>query len=439
LKQKTLIFLLLSLIILSPFVGYFSFTFLHVGPNNLFSAIVLLTFVLFLLLSMHNGKKIIVPKYLWCYLLFIIYVAISDKILVGKSIGVKYLYSNYKLTAFLVLLLIENTTFSKKEMKVLFRLMLFTVLTAFIVILLQQFYQKDFFVNIELKNVDDYLNLQYSYDIRLPSIYSWISMLEMGFSFIPMLAIIMEYYLLNKVKSKYWSVWFLIGIIYVLLTRDRWEMVNMIALIIIPVIHFKAKLSKVLLNIILIITLMYAGLELSSNFGVPVYGIIENRILEKNNGGLTEGSASTRILAFYVFGQLYPEHPIFGKGNLHTFNSRTDKDYDLDAALGGRSSQIHVGYLSLLYYYGIIGGMLFLLAIYYLMKRLYTRAKLTSWWSPFFGILGFVLANFTLVDFSLFHAGLIMALVFDKYFVGETLVSQTKLPQTSPRKHQHIL
>jgi hypothetical protein len=433
LKAKVFIFVLLILIIISPFVGFFSFTLLHVGPNNLFSAIVFLTFAFSLLLSLNTKRQIEVPKYLWFYLLFIIYTIISDKILVGKSLGVKYFYSNHKLTAFLILVMVENTTFSKKEMNVFFRLMLFTVLLAFIVIFLQQLYDDKFFVNLNSENVYAFLITKYSYESRLPSIYSWIGMLEMGFSFIPMLAIIMEYYILKKTSSKYWIVFFLLGLIYAILTRFRWVMLNMFILIIIPALHFKAKLSKLALNSILIILLGYAGLVLSSDFGVPVYDIIENRILEKNKGGLEEGSASTRILAFYVFGQLYPEHPVFGKGDFHTFDARTDKDYKLAAALGGHSSQIHVGYLSLLYYYGIVGGMLFLLAIYYLMTRLYARAKLTSYWAPFFGMLGFVLANFTLVDFNLFHAGLIMAIVYDKYFVKKMIFTTKQIATDKSR------
>jgi len=50
------------------------------------------------------------------------------------------------------------------------------------------------------------------------------------------------------------------------------------------------------------------------------------------------------------------------------------------------------------------------------MKRLYNRAKFTDYWPPFFGFLGFVIANFTLVNFSLFHYGLIFLLVFDRYY-----------------------
>ena len=427
-KAKAFLYLYLILLILSPFVGYLSITTLNTGPKNLFSALTFLIFLAFIFDSITTKRKIFIPKYLWLYFLFIIYTIFSDKLLVGKSLGVKYFYSNYKLTAFLVIVMIENTRFSKREMRTFFKLMIFTVLTAFIVILLQQFYSSGFFVNLNSETMFKNINFSNDYSIRLPSIYSWIGLLEMGLGFTPMLAIIMEYYMLKKKRSKYWLAYFFLGLIYVLLTRYRWEMVNVVVLIIIPIIHYKARLSKLVVNGILLMILMYAGLALSSNFGIPIYDIIENRVLEKSHGGLEKGSASTRILAVYIFSQLYPEHPVFGKGDFHTFNARTDKDFALAAALGGRSSQIHVGYLSLLYYYGIVGGLLFLSAIYFLMKRLYARAKLTSQWAPFFGLLGFVLANFTLVEFSLFHAGLIMALVFDKYFLTENSLKPEDLP-----------
>lgn len=382
------------------------------------SAITLLVFLIFFIGVIENNQKIHIPKYLWYYMAFVLYTILSDVILVGKTINIKYLYSNYMITAILSLIMIENTFVTTKFLKVLNRLAFFIVMVAFVTILIQQFYKADFFVDLNKENVFDFLNTIDSGQ-RLPSIYSWIGLLEVGFSFLPFLAILIDKSLYKK-KVYLWGL-FIIGFIFVLFTKNRWVMVNYIILLLIPFVFFRKSLGKLVLNTMLISLVVVFSLSISSYFGAPVYDIIENRILEKSKGGLEQGSASTRILAFYVFGQLYPEHPIFGKGDFHAFDVRTDKDYELAKQLGGRSSQIHVGYLSLLYYYGLVGGALFILALYHLMKRLYTRARLSKHWATYFSVLGFVLANFTLVDFNLFHAGLLIIIVYDNFYFNEYL------------------
>lgn len=421
-KTKLFVYLYLILLIFSPFVGYFSIKVLLNGPMNVFSALTILLFLIFLFEVFITKKKIRVPKYLWYYIAFSLYKIFSDVILVGKTINIKYLYSDYMITFALVIIMVENISLTKKNMKVLTFVMVVVVLAAFVTILLQQFYAPDFFINTSNITAFDFANMSNVDQQRLSSIYSWIGLLEVGFSFLPMLAILVDRALSNK-KSQLWG-WLMVGLVYSFLTRARWLMLNYLLILLIPFLFYRKNFKKIILNIIGISFVVVIALSVSDYFGAPVYGIIENRILEKSHGGLEQGSASTRILAFYVFGQLYPGHPIFGKGDFHTFNKTTDKDFALARALGGRSSQIHVGYLSLLYYYGIAGGLLFLLSLYYLMKRLYRRAKFTKHWASYIGILGFVLANFTLVNFSLFHAGLIIAIVFDRYYFLQKLNSR---------------
>ena len=67
---------------------------------------------------------------------------------------------------------------------------------------------------------------------------------------------------------------------------------------------------------------------------------------------MKEKSAGTRILAVYMFLEFFPENPIFGTGGV--------MKADLVRAIRGRSSQIHVGILSLFYYYGLVGGFIYL-------------------------------------------------------------------------------
>ena len=62
---------------------------------------------------------------------------------------------------------------------------------------------------------------------------------------------------------------------------------------------------------------------------------------------------------------------------------------------------------------------LFLAFLFLLMKRLYIDAKKTKYWSPFLGLLGFVIANLTLVSFSMFEMGLLIAVFANKHFVEQ--------------------
>jgi hypothetical protein len=146
------------------------------------------------------------------------------------------------------------------------------------------------------------------------------------------------------------------------------------------------------------------------------------RILEEDSGGFGYGASESRIFSFFVFAELFPEHPFLGKGEFHTFELASG-DPELQSALINKSSQLHVGYLSLLYYYGIFGGILYFLFIYYLMKDFYIVAKKASRWGPFFVFVGFLFINFTLVYLPLYDVGLILAFVFHNYYKKESGVS----------------
>ena len=125
---------------------------------------------------------------------------------------------------------------------------------------------------------------------------------------------------------------------------------------------------------------------------------------------LAEGSIkeTTRFKAIENFIVFFPREPIFGTG-VHL----TDEILSASKSVG--SSQIHVGYLSHLVSYGLVGSF-FLFGFWYLIaKKLLITAKQTNYWGSFFAFLTFLWAQATLVHFSIFYYGLIFALVFDKY------------------------
>ena len=127
---------------------------------------------------------------------------------------------------------------------------------------------------------------------------------------------------------------------------------------------------------------------------------VEDRILSK--------SADTRLLAVDLFLKYFPQKPMFGSG-IHV-------DDNLRRELAGRSSQIHVGVLSHLYEFGIIGSLLFFLAWFFIAKKFYITAKTTGQYGIFIGFLCFLFANLTLVEYSMFYMGIIFLFIFNRYY-----------------------
>jgi len=121
---------------------------------------------------------------------------------------------------------------------------------------------------------------------------------------------------------------------------------------------------------------------------------------------LLANTASTRFLAFELFAKYFPENPFFGTGEHVTA--------ELARSLQGRSSQIHVGYLSHLFEFGIFGSILLFSFWFYIAKRLFKTSRRFNYYGTFLGFLCFLVANLTLVKYSIFEYGIILSLLFNK-------------------------
>ena len=163
--------------------------------------------------------------------------------------------------------------------------------------------------------------------------------------------------------------------------------------------------------------------------GYNVEKVINERILEKSEGGMIQGSAGTRLFAFKVFGKLFPKYAILGRGKLHGFGEEGSRDYELLRALQKQSSQIHVGYLSLFYYYGLIGGCLYMIFLILITKKLYVDAKKTKYWGPLIGWSMFLIANLTTVHLDIYIMGIVLIFFFNKYYVSITEESEEAIAE----------
>lgn len=407
-----------NLIILVATLPFLSFLIWHGLGITSVRVIQILSYlgIILLFIFSNRTKRIIIPKYLIFYLLFILYVFYSTFIQLNRDFKINYLFSQPYITGFSLMLIIENLPISKKFYDFIFKLSKYILAIAIGVIFYQQIIDDMFFINPDVINN----NLFDEGSSRLHSIYSWAGSLTNGFGFVPIFILVVED--LYK-KQKKIIFWILFGIIYVILTKARWIMLNAFLVFIILIINNKNKTKQLLKYIFLVPIFLVMSYFTLNAIGINAKRIVEDRILETNKTN-DHKSATTRLLAIKVFNKLYWKNAVFGVGPIkYGMGGTGQQDYLLRRELGQRSSQIHVGYLSLFYVYGLIGGGLFLTFLYLLLSKLYKNAKRTRIWAPFLAFLGVAIANLTLVNFNMFEMGLIIVLVANKFYLQSTIVN----------------
>ncbi len=134
------------------------------------------------------------------------------------------------------------------------------------------------------------------------------------------------------------------------------------------------------------------------------------------------GQPGYKAIGNFIY--FFPEHPFFGTGTM------TDEIRVASKAVG--SSQIHVGYLSFLVYFGIFGCFFLFGSWFLLSRKLLNTAQLTNYWGSFFGFLTFLWSFATMNLSFIFFYGITFCLVFDKYFhdkfLHKSLIEQTDPP-----------
>ena len=415
------------LFVLGPVVAFLSRIYLDVDYYNLMSAVVLAAFLIQFMDYILLRKKYRFPKYTLFLLAFIIYTMVSDKYLAGKDLNIKYFYSNRLISSYLILLIIENIQISGKFIKKYYKVVIIMLITAVVVIVIQQVIDKTFLVDLQSGYTKMFVLNMSDFNTQLPSILSWMGGLEITFYFISLAGVVLSIKFKQSKSLRNILLWYAMVTVFAFLSKSRWTMVNALLLFTLYPIYIKINIKKFTQYALITLLVMYGSIIVLESVNVPVTKVISDRIFEENRGGLGQGSSSSRILAFYIFAKLFPEHPFFGKGHLHQTGGNS-KDYELVRELAGRSSQIHVGYLSLLYYYGLLGGALFLIFIFQFVRKIFYESKISNFWGGFIAILGFVIGNLTLVTFTIFWAGISMALLFHKYYLDTLPKAITAIP-----------
>lgn len=409
---------LLVAIALSPVLSYFIVSFTSVKSGTyVFNALIASTMVILALESYKQGG-LRFPYYLRYLALFTVYTIISDLFFAGRSFTFTYLFKNQVLFGFLAALIIENTWFPKAYMRKLTAFLKLLFWLSIVVILIQQTIDYNFLLN---PHSQEELEATDEMERRFSSIYSYLGgTIYAGLTVIPLLSIIVAE---NLKRNKPAMIYYVAGAIFSLINKSRWILINLFITLFTKYNLRKTSLVQVFKLAGMIIVIAMTTSVTLNYFGFNLDELIAERFLETKHGGLQGGAASTRLLAFEIFGKVYPDNPVLGKGNFSWGEGATG-DKELATLLKGRSSQIHVGYLSLFYWYGMLGTLPFLFFLYCLMKKLHHTARAFDCWGPYWGMMGFVAANLTLVYLNINIPGLLLCLAYNKYY------EQFKAPQT---------
>ena len=377
-----------------PLWAWIAFSFLHFPIEKIFIFMLLpiLIYIIWII-------KVRAPAYLIFFTLFTIYHICSvfyNGLMPTTTSPFLFILSDPNFLACVAFWVIENTNFDDEFIKKMNRHILWIVALSLVVSVIQ-IKKPTFFFNAAFDDDEVFIG-----DGRIASIYSWVSLNSGGVSFPILISILLNYFSLG---SKLFPLVTVSGVIVSFLTKARYVMISTIIaflqLLLIRTIALRKKIYVIGFFIIGIAAIIGAA----QMAGYDINTTINERILEKGND---MGSAKTRLLSLDVFMMKFPENPYFGVGP-----KTRDDVVDL---LGGEAPIIHVGYLSYLYFYGFFGAALLFLALICLLWDAWLIGKRNDFWGSFYGLLGFALANFTFVYFNFSEMGIILAVIYMRYY-----------------------
>ena len=415
-----------------PFTILFSFIIVRFYQSNFYMLLGAVCVVLFVSNFLSN-KQFVIHKYTFLILFFGVYVIYSNYYIAqNQFIFYNEIFKNQFLYAFFVLNILENTTFTKKQITRWFKAFELTIWATLFVILMQQFYSRDFLQNkaqLDTMFEQSYLNQS---EFRMLSIYSWIGNLDLIFYFVP-ITFFMINHELNRNKVNRAFMFTIILITVCVFSKSRSAMIAAAPVIIILYTSFYKKNNATVLNrIVIIIALIFITYVAFTS--IPALrDILNNRILETSKGDLENRTMSTRLLAFEAFAKCFPDAPILGAGNTkYSSGGKGEWNFKLSSFLAGRSAQIHVGLIDLFYLYGIVGGTIFAMFLYIALKKLYKKSKLYNFRAVFWGLMTLPIANIGIVSFNVMSAGLLLSFVLYKnleVFCEKSIVTNKYKPR----------
>lgn len=389
------------LLLLAPVVGYFTYyNFNGYIAWQMLSYLVLPLYTIFL----HNKQnaKIVIPKFFYFYIAYAIYIY-AWKLFNGyydeKGL-IKYIFNNYHVYYIFLLAIIYNTNISHKTYKNFIKLIKITLFIALIGVLIQ------FFIpNWMIRPIGWHESVGNIFIDRRPSIFTYVSDNEYGVSVLAFFSLIFSIQFIHK-NVRWLIIFFIIIGLYSILSNTRYIMAGFV-LVLLQFVLSEGKLKKFYYIIYFALALGIIYYLFTDVLGVNLKLLEQQRLFAE--GSIT---ATTRYGAYINFLRFFPEKPILGTG-VHL----TSEIARASRAIG--SSQIHVGYLSHLVSYGLLGTFLLFSFWFYLARDLYRKAKQTTYYGPFFAFCVFLWFNVAAVDFKFRYPGLIIAFVFSQYYYSQ--------------------
>lgn len=385
-------------ILLSPILSYLTLTQYNISSQYYFGVLITILGVIFMV---NNIRRITIPSYAWFLLVYFFY-TLTWTFFTGEAAERSYrvIFKNPVFHSFFAIVIINNFYFTDKFKQQSIRIIKLTVVLAAIASVIQLF-NYNFLDANTIWTRGNHALIGDLYEDRRLSIFGYIDPNELGLSFLPLLSVLLGILLRERKRS--YIVFLVLGILISILSNTRYVLGGMIIISIQIIIMNRRRFLGTLKYIAIISLVVLLFSRLLSTFGFVSSDWVNNRLFPE--GSITE---TTRYKAIFNFMYFFPKKPVLGYGTM-TEEIR-------NASLDVGSSQIHVGYLAHLVYYGILGSFLFFSFIFLLSRRLYLNAKKTNYWGSFFGFLVFVWANLTLVTFHIFFYGLIFAVLYDKIY-----------------------
>lgn len=364
----------------------------------------LFTFFYGIIFIIIQRKTVKIPKMVYLLVLYSVYLSIWSfangeferkgffKILLNKDME----------AIIFITIIIYNTKFSEQFIKRTILLIKITVISATIVTLIQVLNYSFMDAGPTWAKISEEYNLLGNlYTSRRVSIFGYVNPNELGLSYMPLLSVFIGILLYQR--NRYYYVFLFMGGISAFLSNTRYIIVAFMLITIQVFIVQKVKITALIKYFIYISISGYLLIQILFYYGYDLNDWYNTRLLAE--GSLRETTRYKAIGTFMIF---FPQKVLFGSGG--------NNAQIIAASNAVGSSQVHVGYLAHLVYYGILGSF-FLFGFWFLLaKRLYKSAKHTHYWGSFFAFLTFLWANAALVCFSIFFYGIIFALVFDKYY-----------------------
>src|ERR1035437_9994 len=390
----------LLFLILFPFLPFWAFILFMIRPTEIemFLTLSMIPFASYIIIT----PKINFPKYLVFFSIFTIYHLYSvfiNKLIPSDTTTLKFFLADREVLACLFFFVIENTHFDERFIRIMNR-NIFIVVGISLITSLLQIKNPSFFVPPSvLANIN---NETFLSENRIFSIYSWLDLNTLGITFPILIAILLSFFSQKKIAS---PLIILSGIIVSFLTKARYVMISTIIIFSQYFFISKMSLSKKVSILLIFFGSIMISVSVAKAMGYNIQQVIDDRILEKSTN---MGSANTRILSYYVFLKVFPEHPLFGVG--------PETRPEVVRLLGGWAPIIHVGYLSYLYYYGLLGCFFVFLAIFFMLKRAWTIGSKNDFMAGFYGLLAFCIANTTMVYFNFSEMGIVLVIIYLRYF-----------------------